>query len=542
MNRRTFLGTGIFTVSTVALEGTLGSPRARAEGRAVPPLEFQYEHHPQYDVLARYLPEVFARLGIELRPQAVALATMLGRMYRQREYGPMAGTAWGATPERLDPDFWLKDIYHSKGGRNFFFYHNPQYDEVADKQRGEVDPTRRKELVWKAQEIIAADQPSIFLSYWKEYFAWNKDAFSPPKPSAGLSADWGNLLNFLQIAPRTNRRTLVVGDYGDFKSMNILSVRSSYESQILRHIYDTLVRYDYAGEPVPWAASAIKWLDPTTIEIQLRPNMKFHDGKPVRPADVKFSFDYLKRWQPALMRFALNYERVEITGDGVLRVTLARPYVPFVRVDLGFIPILPEHIWQRIPEAVGLSDPGDWDVVPAVVGSGPFKFGNFRRGQEVTLQRNPDHFAAPAVDGYVRKEYATLQALMTAMELKEVDVVVRRLNRDTAERLGRRPHIGVGGSPTVRLHYFALDHRKPPMNDLAFRRALDHLVDKEKFVQVAEKDTSIPGGNTPISPALAAWHNPNVTRREFSLEKARAVLKDAGYTWDGAGRLLMPKG
>ena len=62
-------------------------------------------------------------------------------------------------------------------------------------------------------------------------------------------------------------------------------------------IYDRLLQVGPDSGIEPWAATAIKAVDSTTVDITLREGMTFHDGQPVTPADVKFTFDYHKQWK-----------------------------------------------------------------------------------------------------------------------------------------------------------------------------------------------------------------------------------------------------
>ena len=83
------------------------------------------------------------------------------------------------------------------------------------------------------------------------------------------------------------------------------------------------------------------------------------------------------------------------------------------------------------------------------------------------------------------------------------------------------------------------DHNKKPFDDVNFRKAVYHALDRRTLVNYFGGKATM-CRNTPIAPVNKFWHNPNLPAPEFSLDKARAVFKKAGYTWDSKGRLCFP--
>ncbi len=90
------------------------------------------------------------------------------------------------------------------------------------------------------------------------------------------------------------------------------------------------------------------------------------------------------------------------------------------------------------------------------------------------------------------------------------------------------------------MHEMRPNMDKKPMSDPAFRKALQHCIDRKKLVDILFEGAATICRNTPITPLNKDWSNPEIPEMEYDLEKARKILKDAGYTWDDQGNLLMP--
>ena len=102
------------------------------------------------------------------------------------------------------------------------------------------------------------------------------------------------------------------------------------------------------------------------------------------------------------------------------------------------------------------------------------------------------------------------------------------------------PEIAVRSEVDIGFEYVAFNHRRPPFNDLPFRRALSLVIDRNLMVQAAWQDFAIPA-NSHVSPALAYWHDPKVDTPKTGLAEAKQILQQAGYRVVG-GKLYYPTG
>ena len=139
-------------------------------------------------------------------------------------------------------------------------------------------------------------------------------------------------------------------------------------------IFDTLIWKD---EKAFVPALAERWEisgDGLTYRFMLRQNVKWHDGKPLTPEDVAFTFSYLKQQVYPWSSIAM-VSRVETKGEREVLITLSKPYAPFLDNIAATIPILPKHIWQDV------KDPRQYNKPEALIGTGPYRLADYNREQ-----------------------------------------------------------------------------------------------------------------------------------------------------------------
>ena len=447
---------------------------------------------------------------------------------------------WGGRVERLDPQHFLGSLYSGqadRGGTNPGGYTNEEYDALFEKQSGLYDPNERREVVLKMQEIAMSEAPISVLYYRDEVNAYNSDRFADFQIMAGegLYNEW---LHY-SVTPLTDKRILTVGTPQEPDNINPLASTTVWGWKFLRLVYDKLVRLSPDIEPIPWAAEEIISVDDVTVDIVLRSGMTFHDGMPVTVEDIKFTFDYYIEKDFAYFRpFYRVIEKTEIIDDSTVRFILQEPYAPFTTVTLSQIPILPKHIWEHIENPAELT-PGE---IPTV-GSGPFVFDRYERGEYKRILTFWDHFAADdvTIDGMDYIIYADSEGVLTGLTTQEIDLTAQRIDPGHIPVAEGLPHVSLVTVPNFAYHFFIMNTRRPPFDDVNVRRALSHAVDKATFIDVLMEGFGEPGASI-IAPINAFWHNPEIEKFEFDLAKARQLLEEAGYRWDSQGRILFPEG
>jgi peptide/nickel transport system substrate-binding protein len=448
---------------------------------------------------------------------------------------------WAGRAERIDPDHFCYGVFHSsqtdEGSYNFVNYTNDEYDKYAEEQRKLYDTEARKEAVYKCQEIAMQDQPHTPIANKQQVMPFNSTRFQNPKPmmGEGLMSFW----NIIGVEPKEGVSTLRLGYPSDVNNLNPLNVQATHDAQTLRLIYDRLFRINRDGVPEPWAAQEMQKVDDTTFDVTIRDGMKWHDGEDVTVDDVKFTYEYVTEHSPKLSSWAEPVDTTEITGDRTIRFNLKRPFAPFVANTLGTVFILPQHVWKDIPDSVDVGKATEW-TNPEVIGSGPFKFEEWRREEQMELSAFGDHFSAPNVDNLLKVPGSSMQTLVRQLENEQIDMIGWVPQPDTQDRLESQNHLSLSTKDSHGFYHINYKCDEKPFDDVAFRRALAYAIPKQDIV-----DTLLNGRGTVahsnIAEVNSTWHNPDTEKFTFDLDAARTELEDAGYSWDDNGNLLYPE-
>ena len=548
--RRTVLqfmaGLGVMPTAGLiaAIDGALDRASAQAQpGSTVPKLGVYTPTWPDMVELWRQLSRDWAPLGIELDIQQGTLDTFVAQVVGDQKLPHMGSMSWGGAPDRLDPDYFISEMFTGrrdiKGGLNLGHYHNASFDQVADAQRSELDVPKRQQLVRDAQRNIVDDSPSLILFHRDIIHAYNKTRVSGVTPIFGNGIGFPYMpMAYQNLTPLTARKFMKLTTIYDIASLNPFLTPEIYNSTTLRLIYATFVTRDAKADLMPWALESWTNVDPLTVDLVLRPNTKFHDGTPASVQDVKFTFDFIQKWKfPALSRVSDAVASAEITGDNTVRLKLRKAYAPFAANVLGYTFLAPKHIWENTP--ANLATPADWPN-DHPVGSGPWKYVEWKKGEYIQLAANSDFYMPPKLDGIVVLPVPQMESMVGMLERGDIDMLAWNLDMTIGARLSKNPDLVVVRTPTHGQHEVRLNLAMPPCSNPAFRTALQHATDRKKLLEIIFSGAGVVSNGAPITPALTTWANPDVHAPEPSIDKARAALKDAGFSWSGDGRLQMP--
>ena len=444
---------------------------------------------------------------------------------------------WTGRANRVDPETFTRMMFHQKGNYNKWGYNNTTVNVLTDAQQEEMDVEKRRDLILDTQQMLFEDAAASPIVHPSMTNAYREDRLDGLVPQLGEGI--GSLWTDLNVRVKSGDGYVKTGQTSPLKNLNPVSVHDSNEFKELRMIYDRLIQVGPDGGMVPWAATSIKAQDSTTIDITLRDGMKFHDGKPVTVEDVKFTFEYFRKWKAPFFSSSLEkFESINITGRNTMQIKLVGPHAPLMINFFAQIFIIPKHIWQDIPEKVDVDDVLNY-ANENPVGSGPFRFDYWDRGKELKVSANKDHFNAPKCAGIVRIAYGSHDAMAAAIEAGECDRTRYILKPSLVQDLNKISGIVGKGYPSHGWYGFMFNHLRGPFKDRAFRTALDMIVPRDVIREVVMSGFATNGGS-PIAPANEFWHNSSIKSRSFNVKKARKILQEAGYSWDGSGKLHYP--
>ena len=340
----------------------------------------------------------------------------------------------------------------------------------------------------------------------------------PPSPERA----WG------QETPKYGG-TFIVGSGGDPVSLNLASGFSTIDTLAAASVFNMLVKSDSELNPQPDLAESWKVSDDgLTYTFNLVKNATWHDGKPFTSADVKFTFlDVIKKYHPRGAAAMNAVDSIETPNASTVVFKLKYPYDPLMKFIGNEAFIIPKHLYENTDI---LKNP--YDMKP--IGTGPFVFKEWKKGDHILLERNPNYFkkGKPYLDKMIIKVVPDASSRMIAFEAKEIDYLYYvMLPSSEVSKFKNRPGFVVSSQghedgPSILM--ITLNLRKAPFNNLKVRQALAHAVDKQYIEEKADYGLGKPALGPIASPTKWAF-NPRITQYEFNLKKAEQLLDEAGY-------------
>jgi peptide/nickel transport system substrate-binding protein len=306
-------------------------------------------------------------------------------------------------------------------------------------------------------------------------------------------------------------------------------------------IFESLALVNPTGDlgTTPWLAESVEWNeDYTQLTVVARGGVNWSDGEPFTADDIVFSFDQVLSGKLADTN-ALDLAAVSADGDTVTIDFNSSKFTQQARV-LHF-QIVPEHIWKDIadPNADPLTGEGQ------AVGTGPYVLDNWST-ESVSLTANPDYWGGElAVPQLNYVSYGDNAALTTALVSGEADWAQAFIPQIEASFLSADESNQYLVSPTAGAATLFMNLQTKPFNNPALRQALAWTIDRQAYVDIAREGASEAVWSvTGLGELLSGEIIPEYQGEEYSVdvERARGVLEDAGYTWNGEDALVDPDG
>jgi peptide/nickel transport system substrate-binding protein len=339
----------------------------------------------------------------------------------------------------------------------------------------------------------------------------------------------GDLLNSAGIE---RGGTLRVGYSGPIVELDPHKSQSLQDQQQLENIYRGLTRPKSPDDPVPAGDIAKSWSvsdDQLTWTFKLRDNVKFHDGKPLTAADVKYSIERIKNAKTVATAQSdfQPVKQVEAVDDQTVRFRLTRPY-SILPVALG----LPA--WSAIiPEGSGDT------IGKQPNGTGPFQYDSQVRNTSLTLTRFPDYWNAdePKVDKLVFTYLPDENARVNALRSGQVDFIDSVPLSQTAA-LRRDDNVSVVKYDSSWVDELGLNTKRKPFSDRRVRQAIAHALNRKDIAKVATFGLGKPAATmvAPTSPVEV-----DAETLAYDPERAKKLLEEAGYA-DGFSMSFAPCG
>jgi peptide/nickel transport system substrate-binding protein len=528
----------------------LASARAAEPGDAIRPLVLickpQATDPAQYQAAQLCLQE-WRKLGLKVSVQVLPATQQSTLVWMNRQKWDMTTWEMVGRPERSDPDELVYSLFTSSladNGYDFVGYKNPAYDKLAAAQRAEVDRDKRAVLVKEAQMLIKQDQPYVYLVYPRRSMAFNAEVWDPATIVEEAGIGIRNFWTFLGAKPLGEQKDMILNTPQPLSSLHPVHM-DAIGSWVSDLIFDHLMRVDIHGNPVPWAAESVRWVDPVTVEAVIRDGMKFHDGTPVTLEDVQYSFQMPqdKAKTPQFYPNVANIASIDITGPKTITFKLKAPQSSFFTSTLSKMAIIPKHVWKPIADKLaGTNELIEDYKDPNLIGSGPFKFVHWRDPEEVMLTRFDGHWQPPKLQNWILRTVSNQEATLGMLRNNEINFLAIFTGdpQNVAALAKDVPKIKVVTTTDLGFQFIAFNLRRPPYDDTAFRVALSTAVNRKIMAAAAWNGFAEPAGSC-VSTALPFWHADDSLLMGGDLAAAKKILADAGYTLSG-GQLHYPAG
>jgi glutathione transport system substrate-binding protein len=294
---------------------------------------------------------------------------------------------------------------------------------------------------------------------------------------------------------------------------------ASFTMDVLDPMYESLVRFDQNLNVAP--SLATKWsVDPsgTRWTLELRKGVRFHDGTPFDAQAVVDSFQRLldpARGLAAASRVRGIVKRVTATGPDTVLFTLTSSYASFLRV-LAVTPIV-----SPLAEKQG-------KLSREAVGTGPYKFREWKTGEYVLEERNEQYWGPRPTIKQLKWIWTSEPVLINMSVLAGAADIVNPLPPIFAEALSRNRKVQLIQGEEARVFWVALNNQSKPLDDVRVRQALNYATDREALVRTQLRGFGTPA-NSPLAPADFAY-DAQTRGYPYDLERAKVLLAKAGYS------------
>ncbi|MBS1792695.1 MAG: ABC transporter substrate-binding protein [Acidobacteria bacterium] len=357
------------------------------------------------------------------------------------------------------------------------------------------------------------------------------------------------LISAVRGQPEISGRPVVIALPERFSVLDTLSntITDAAADRLRTLIYNSLVKrnekFEYVGELGDYKIGD----DNLTVTYTLRDNIKFHNGKVMMSADVKYTFDAL--FQANGAKAGSLYDSVPDETDPEKKKTKRVAHLSSIETPdpktVVFKVTRPELVNQLLSNLVTIP------IIPegtidrqktAPVGSGPFKFGSFDQVKSIVrLEVFNDYWeGAPKIAKLDVRTVADPEALQNELLSGGVDLVLNPtiLSPEQLKELERSSKLSVRYFPGSNIQYIGFNTKAAPFNKVKVRQAVGYAIDREKIIGELLNDQTRPAAS--ILPENS-WAFAAGTKYVYDPAKARRLLKAAGYR-GGIVRFKYPSG
>lgn len=321
--------------------------------------------------------------------------------------------------------------------------------------------------------------------------------------------------------------TVVVGMRSDFGSFNPVTSSGQYDLELMNYaLFTPLVQYDDDLNVAPYLAESWELQGDTGVTFSLRRDVRWHDGQPVTARDVEFTFNLAKNPESASLigtAFLGEVASAQVIDDYTIAFRFARPHAQALE-DFWWPP-LPRHLLENVAVAELRNAP--YNRQP--VGSGPFRFGEWRANEQLLLVRNDEFPEAlggpPAAERVVFRVIPEASTMLTELITGSLHVDIP-LVPDQVRQVRDNADTELHSFPGRTVYYLGWNNARPPFDDASVRRAMAFAINRQEIV-----DALLYGEGQIATSTIPPWHRlyPGVDPVPHDPAQAQQILEQAGW-------------
>jgi peptide/nickel transport system substrate-binding protein len=314
----------------------------------------------------------------------------------------------------------------------------------------------------------------------------------------------------------------------DFGGFNPITNTDQYTDEVIKYaLFTPLVQYDEALNVRPYLAESWELEGDTAVVFRLRDDVRWHDGRPVTAEDVKFTFDRAKDPTTASLigsAYLGEVESATVLDARTIRFDFVRPHAQALE-DFWWAPV-PKHLLEDVP-------PGELRTAAfnrAPVGSGPYRFVEWRPNDRLVLERNsafPEALGGPPhLERVIFRIIPEPATMLTELITGGVHVDIP-VEPDQASQIERSPELELFSFPSRTFYYIGWNNRRAPFTDARVRRAMTLAIDRKEVI-----DALLAGFGTPATGPIPPWsplYPEGVEPLPYDPEAAGRLLEAAGW-------------
>jgi peptide/nickel transport system substrate-binding protein len=290
-------------------------------------------------------------------------------------------------------------------------------------------------------------------------------------------------------------------------------------ARVYQIVCNGLIRKDPKSNLIPDLAERWENPDEKTYIFYLRKGIKFHDGTELTAEDVKYTFESILNPEMNSPKAGAykKIQSVEMLDPYTIKFSLSEPFSPF----------LIEMTQQIVPKKATEEQEGK-RFTTRLIGTGPFKFVEWKQDEQVVFEANPDYFeGTPKVGKIVFKIIPDETVRFFELKQGGVDLVQDAVPPDMIPIAEQTEGLAVIARESIKIQYLGFNLEDPILKNVKVRQAMAYAIDRQTIIDyLLNGQASLATGL--LSPANWAYE-PEVRTYNYDVEKAKALLDEAGY-------------